>query len=339
MNDVIGVAEVEVRARLDRLDAGLKDARQKTETATRNMEAGFGRIGDASGPLGRNMTKLETAFTRVEQRAVSFRAAATRMAGGVGIAAAAITAAVKPALDFADRLDKMAISTGVSVERLQSLRFAADQTGAGADFVSQGLERLNRRLGEFVNTGAGPAKDALEQLGIAQDIATGQIEAGEPALDAILARLDGVEGNAEKAAVAAKLFGDEAGPRMVRMLSQGKDGVAALEQQFIDMGVTVDQDTIKKLVAVRDELTAFGAYVKGQFIYALVAAVEKLVEFGQYLGWIDRQLGLVGDAKLTSLKEELADNAAEARKLRDENRAGNGRHTPRTVIHDAGQCD
>lgn len=306
MTDVIGTAEVEVRARLDRLDAGLDEARRKTENAARNMDAGLGRIGGTGSPLHRNLARMQTGFSQARERAQAFAMTATRAATAVGIASAAISAAARPALDYADKLDKMAVSTGVSVERLQSFRFAADQTGAGADFVSQGLERLNRRLGEFVTTGAGPAKAALEQLGIEQEIATGKIEAGEPALDAILERLDSVEGNAEKAAIAAKLFGDEAGPRMVRLLSAGRDGVAALERQFTDLGVTIDTKTVTALVGIRDEITALGTKFRGEFMVFMAEGIVAVTDFAKAIGLINQQFGLAGEARIAGIDAEIA---------------------------------
>jgi hypothetical protein len=74
--------------------------------------------------------------------------------------------ATKSALDFADSIDKAAKVAGVTTTFLQEMRFAGDQLGISTKLVDEGFRRFGRRLGEFVNSGGGPAAKAIESLGI-----------------------------------------------------------------------------------------------------------------------------------------------------------------------------
>ena len=226
---------------------------------------------------------------------------------GVGLAAVAtgFVVAAKRAVDHASALDEMSRSANIGVERLQSLRFAADESGAGADFVTEGLERLNRSLDEFISSGAGPAKDALEALGLAGDVTSGKLQAGEPAFDAILQRLDSVTNESERATLAAKLFGDEAGPRMLRLLSDGSAGVRDLEERFTELGATISEETIKEVVAVRGEITALSSQITGQMTAAILQGIGKMIDFAQSIGMVSHAIGKVGDARLTGLQADL----------------------------------
>ncbi|MEM9043408.1 MAG: hypothetical protein AAGC81_01845 [Pseudomonadota bacterium] len=227
----LGEAFVEVEARTDQLDRGYDRARRQTNNFVRDSQRSLGRIQD------------------------SFRSI-SRVALGVGVGATALATIARSALDAADQIDKLAISTNLSTERIQTLRFAADQLGVGADFMTASLERFNRRLGEFTNTGGGPAKQALEDLGLANDVLAGRFETTNDALDEVLNRLAAIPDPAQRAAQIAKLFGDEAGPKLSRALVQGSEGIRRLEQRAKDLGVVLEEDLIKSAVEVRDEWDA-----------------------------------------------------------------------------------
>lgn len=287
MADEVAQLVVRLEARTRAAEREIEKFRRK---AAREMGGVDKKVRDTGGVFERLAKKIDGA----------------KLGVGLAAVAAGFVAGAKKAVDYADSLDKMAISANVGVERLQSLRFAADQSGAGADFVTQGLERLNRRLGEFTASGAGPAKDALEALGLAGDVTSGKLQAGEPAFDAILERLDGITNESEKAALAAKLFGDDAGPRMLRLLSQGSEGVRELEEQFSALGATISEETIKEVVAVRDEITALSTQITGQLTNAILSGIGKMIDFAQSIGMVSNAIGKVGEARIVGLKADLA---------------------------------
>jgi hypothetical protein len=50
---------------------------------------------------------------------------------------------------------------------LQELRYAAEQSGASAELLDDGIRKLNQRLGDVATDGTGAAAGAFERLQIA----------------------------------------------------------------------------------------------------------------------------------------------------------------------------
>src|SRR5262245_20603200 len=72
----------------------------------------------------------------------------TLRAFGVALSAAAVGFHFKGIIDAADDLNTMNERTGVSVERLAGLRYAAEQTGTSFETVTGALDHLQRAMGE-----------------------------------------------------------------------------------------------------------------------------------------------------------------------------------------------
>lgn len=92
------------------------------------------------------------------------------LVAGVGAAMAAGTAvvgmwasSVTQALDPTIQLSR---TTGEAVGEMQALGFAASQNGSDLQAVRSSVSELNKRLGEYARTGAGPAAEAAHQYGL-----------------------------------------------------------------------------------------------------------------------------------------------------------------------------
>ena len=164
-----------------------------------------------------------------------FRRAARRVNRGVGdniralrrlslvaVAAAGSVALVgKNALSTAENINDVANKTRAGVDALQKLRFAADQNGASARDMDDALTRLTRRMSLFATDGGGPAAKALEVLSINVKDASGNLRASDDVFREIVGKFESLKTNAEKAALASQLFGEDAGPRLLPLLNIG----------------------------------------------------------------------------------------------------------------------
>src|SRR5690606_24375976 len=104
------------------------------------------------------------------------------------------------------------------IERFQRLRRVFGDFGVSTSEFDMAMQRLNRRLGLFVETGGGPAAQVIKQLGLEQDITSGKIRTAEQLYDRIVSELQGVDSAARAAAIASGFFGDEAGPKLATVL-------------------------------------------------------------------------------------------------------------------------
>ena len=181
------------------------------------------------------------------------------------LAVAAIAAATAFAT-FGDKIGKTAIRTGLSVEALQELKFAAEQSGTNLDSLSQALFRVRRRIGNAV-TGTGPAVRALNELGLSAEELSKQDPSDQ--FKTLVGALSGVENEARKNQLAFELFGDNF--RDIQpLIDQGAEGIGKLQDEFKELGVTLGADQIKDAEKLTDAWNKFKTGMMG--IVRLVGA-------------------------------------------------------------------
>lgn len=201
-----------------------------------------------------------------------FRRAARRVNRGVGdniramrrlslvaVAAAGSVALVgKNALSTAENINDAANKTRAGVDALQKLRFAADQNGASARDMDDALTRLTRRMSLFATDGGGPAAKALEALSINVKDASGNLRASDDVFREIVGKFESLKTNAEKAALASQLFGEDAGPRLLPLLNLGAKGIAEFSAKAEEMGLVLDVAMVRKGAEANAKIRALG---------------------------------------------------------------------------------
>jgi len=125
------------------------------------------------------------------------------LAGTLGLAfsATAVIGFGKAILDDADALVKLSDKTGIAIEPLQRLKYAAEQSGNSLEDVTNSVSMLQQRLGD----GDKSAVAALGKLGLAFD----DIRAMSPnqQFEAIAREIAKIEDPMRRAALATDLFG------------------------------------------------------------------------------------------------------------------------------------
>lgn len=233
-----------------------------------------------------------------------FKKAAVAALGVFG--AVKIAGAVKGTIDFADSIDKAAKAAGVSAQFLQEMRFAADQSGVSMIGLDDSVRRLGRRLGEFINSGGkGPAEKAFKQLGLSAKILSGELSGTEPVFNAVIREMEGLTDVTRKSALAAKLFGDDFGPKLVTLLDQGVDGIQRLTKAARDAGAILTDEMVQSAVDAKDAMGALGfasGRLTDQFIIKLAPALKDSAK------WMTEFLSSMGDAPraIADIEADLA---------------------------------
>jgi hypothetical protein len=125
----------------------------------------------------------------------------------------------------ADAYHDLGIRSGLTVEEVQSLGYAADRTGTTLDVMSQGLLTLQRQINAARNGG----KDAADEFS-ALGLDPKKLAKAKDALPQVADALAKVSDEGERTRLRMLLLG-EAGPRMAEFLELGADGLAALTAQ------------------------------------------------------------------------------------------------------------
>lgn len=227
--------------------------------------------------------KTKAAFQSAQRSMNGFRSAAIGL--GSVLTAGLFARATTSALDFADGIDKAAQAAGVSAEFLQEFRFAGEQVGVTVNQVDEGLRRFTRRMGEFANSGGGPAAKAFEQFNVQVRDSNGEVRSAEDVLGDFISALEDVDSAAQRGAVAAQIFGDDAGPKLRLLLDQGVTGIERLKQEANDIGAVLSDEVIANSVEAKDELAKLSNVLSVQFATALselspllTSAASKFVE-------------------------------------------------------------
>ena len=180
----------------------------------------------------------------------------------VAVGGAAVGGVVGAGNSFADRTDSIAKTSdklGFTIEGLQELHHAAELSGVGVERFNTASQRSVRRIAEAAN-GSGEAVGALEELGLyAEELAE---LSPEEQFNQLADALSGVENQGDRVKLAMKLF-DSEGVDLVNMLGEGSAGLEKMRQEARDLGVVMDEDTVRAGVRLKDSLTRTGAAFTG----------------------------------------------------------------------------
>jgi hypothetical protein len=197
----------------------------------------------------------------------------------------------------ARELDKMSQRTGISVETLSELRYAAQVTGVDIETLEIGIKRMQRALAQAA-MGSESAVDTLGQLGLT--VADFRGLSPDQQLKLLADRLAQVRSPALRAALAMELFG-RSGTQLFPLIGKGAAGIAALQEQARKLGLTASREGVKAGVELEEALTTLWAVLKklGSTIGAAVAPA--LTQFAKWLtdlivrgiAWIKQNKALV----------------------------------------------
>lgn len=234
------------------LSSAANDAKFQLEAATERL----GLLGSVLGKLG----------------PAGLIAGASIAALGVGI-----TALVLPVTRVGDEFFKLSQKTGVSVEALTALDYAAKLSDVTTEGLTKALQKLSVAMFDTqVNGDEGSA--ALKALGVSATDAHGQIRPTEAVLLDLADKFAIMPDGADKAALAVKLFGKE-GLAIIPFLNQGREGITALMEEAQRLGLVMSEDVARASEIFNDNLTRLSAIFEGVQRQMGAAVIPILADF------------------------------------------------------------
>jgi hypothetical protein len=245
--------------------------------------------------LAKLVVKLEAETSRyvaelekANRKLNSFEKSATRavdkvkgaLAGlAAGVTVGALTAFVKQSLDATDRLRDLAEQSGITVEQLSRLGFAAAQSGSDLPTLTAGLRALSKQAAEAAR-GSDSAAAAFAALGVSVTDSTGAIKSADALLVEIADAVSQYEDGVAKAAIAQQLFG-KSGAELIPLLNSGSEGIAELTAKADRLGITVSTQTADAVSEFNDRLDALkaqAAQVGTKIGLAFIPTLSRLVD-------------------------------------------------------------
>jgi hypothetical protein len=202
---------------------------------------------------------------------------------GIGLsataAAAAIGASVKVAADYGDQLDNMAQRTGVAVEELARLQYAAKLSDTSTEALGKGIGNLSKLMVGAAYGGAESGK-LFERFGISLRNADGTMRSTTDVLydlsDVFTAMPDGPE----KTTLAMDIFGKKMGAELIPLLNQGSAGLRAMGDEAERLGLVLSKEQAKAAAEFNDNLDRLGQLSKSVAVSlgnALIPALNSML--------------------------------------------------------------
>jgi hypothetical protein len=186
--------------------------------------------------------------------------------------------------DEAAEIDKLAAIMGVSTDTAQEWAYAVNKTGVSLDDLTQLAAELGENIGEAAG-GTGEAADAFKSLGIKTKDAKGNLRAIDEVLFEIADRMSVMENGTKKTGAVTGLFGEE-GIKLLPILNKGSGAIGEFMSQAKELGLVMDQETVKAGAALSTQLADLEAILKslkqavvGAFITQILEAAQAFKEW------------------------------------------------------------
>jgi len=253
-------------------------------------------LGDAS--------KLKGALDSASGQVSSFSEKIGKIGKITTIAGTAVTGAfaaiVTKTAQAGDQFDKMSLRTGVSVENLSSLAYAANISGTDITTLENSLRFLVRGMDD-TSKGTGEAKDAFEKLGISVTDTEGNLRPTIDVMKEAATKIANMTNETDKIAVATDIFGSRYGTQLLPLLKEGGEGIEELMNKAKELGITMSTEAATKAAEFTDRMTDLkgslagaGRTIGDTLIPAVIPLIEKVTEIvGKVSAWAEENPKLV----------------------------------------------
>jgi hypothetical protein len=175
----------------------------------------------------------------------------------------------------AEELTHLSEKTGIAVEQLQALQFAAKMTGVDTGELQMALVHLSRSAQEAATTG-GSAGAAFYRLGLTvKDATTGKLKPTAQLLGELADKFKAMPDGPEKAAASLELL-SRAGANLIPFLNKGSDGLAAMGIEAKKTGAVMSAGLIRQGVELDHSLKRLQATLWGLTISVLGPFVQRM---------------------------------------------------------------
>lgn len=238
----------EAVAKMNALGQDAPEAWKKIAAETEKAAKATEGIGDGTKKAGESMVSLGGIA-----KAVGGLLAATFTVG-------AVTSFAKEIIDLGGKIEDLSARTGLSVEAVQELKFAADQTGSSIDVVSGAISKMSDGL---VAGEKGTVK-AVKDLGLSlRDLRN---SSPEEAFTAITTALKGIPNEMQQVNIGRELLGKG----FDQLLPAVRQGFSDLRQQARETGQVLSEENVRALAAFGDKWDATMLRIKASTASAVL---------------------------------------------------------------------
>ena len=210
------------------------------------------KVGDHAQRLGSTVGAMGTSFRDFATAALA------------GLSAFSFATKVKDVVDLGDSLNKLAQKTGIAVEALSQLKYAAAQSDISTESLAMAIKKLNLAISAAAS-GSDEKAAIFKAMGINIRDASGAVLSADKVFAAMADRFSESADGANKTAVAVALLGKN-GADLVPMLNLGGTALADLGNEAKKLGIVMGSDFAKNAEEFNDNLRRVKLSGEGLFI-------------------------------------------------------------------------
>lgn len=210
----------------------------------KSLAIGIHAVGTAVSAAGKTIKDFGQKTLNVGKSLMTF---GSRFMAFASIGIAGIYTITKRFVEMGDALNKMSLRTGATVEWLSAMGFAAERSGASIEILEQAIRKLNKSIAEAQGGNKGQL-EAFVKLKIDPN-SLKNMDAGAQ-FELVARRLNAVQNQAEKTAIAMQLFG-KSGTMLLPMLGD----IDALKKKAQELGIIMTKEQADSAAALLDAWT------------------------------------------------------------------------------------
>lgn len=176
-------------------------------------------------------------------------AALTTVLGGIVVALYKTTMNTK---DTAGEIDELSHKTGMSVEKIQELNYAAEFLEVSAEDIGSSIAKMTKNM-DTARSGTGDAAAAFKELHVSIKNSNGQLKDSETVFYKTIDALGKVKNETDRDALSMAIFGKSA-MSLNNLILEGSDNIKAYAAEARNMGYVMDKDTIDKFNVLDDSM-------------------------------------------------------------------------------------
>ena len=294
---------------IDNQTSEMKKAETQVKSFGNQTQQAVNKVNQSTAALNKQGAALQVANSAAS---TLVRRLAALTVGYVGISN------VLRQLDRIVAIGNLSQQTGIAVQKLSEMEYAAQQVGTTLEQMTTAGSRLTRDL----QSSTSAASVALKSLGVDARDTQGRVRQLDDLLPELADRFAGFANGANKAATATTLFGEELGLKLIPLLNKGSQGIEELRSKARAAGGTIDEVMVRQAREAKAAIDALQTSMVGlirqlsiSFAPALTEGADALAKFIRNLNFNPNAAGLPEvnqrleetRQRIEALKREAAD--------------------------------
>jgi hypothetical protein len=258
----IGGAARLTEAEQRRLNATVTEALAKYQALGQEAPESLKRLAAETTKAAEASKQVTAGVTQAEKSIGGLGAVAAKIGPALlgMFTVGAVTSFAQEILDLGGQINDLSSRTGIGVEAVQELKFAAEQSGTSIDVVAGSVNKLSDGLAE----GSKSTRAAVKDLGLSfTDLRN---SSPEDAFTAVTAALKEIPDEMKRVNLGRELLGKG----FDQLLPAIRDGFSELRQQARETGQVLSEENVKALADFGDQWDATMTRIKGSTASAIL---------------------------------------------------------------------